>query len=390
MHTHTPSWSRSVQKAIVLSVCTLAGCTGLQVDRPLDPLAGDWLTFGGDNERSNVARAEVKPPLVLEWVNDITGGIGNGSLLIVDSTLIIGNLRGELYAINVNSGKRYGWVDLGEAIQGSPVIDDGIAFIAATNTVESLIAYDLRNGRTRWKKRYGDLEVSPLLYDDRLYFGSLDGTFYCVARDDGSQLWKFEIPDNTKRKGIHSTAAVAHDVVVFGADNGMLYALDARSGDLRWKAQLGESVVAPPAISGHHVFVGDLRGMFHAVDLMTGTIVWSVNDGAAIYACPTVGEGMVVIGTTGGQLIAHRQGDGQRIWTADLESVINSSAVLSGGALYVGTLKKNLYAVDAASGAVVWSTELPGRIKTTPAVAEGRVFVATDNRLVIALRGGAE
>ncbi len=390
MHTHAASWSRGVRTAIALSVCTLAGCTGLKVDRPLNALEGDWLTFGGDNERSNVARAEVKPPLALEWVNDITGGIGNGSLLVVDSTLIIGNLRGELYAINVNTGKRYGWVDLGEAIQGSPVVDDGTAFIAATNTVESLIAYDLRNGRTRWKKRYGDLEISPLLFDDRLYFGSLDGTFYSVARDDGSQVWKFEITDNTRKKGIRSTAAAAQDVVVFGADDGMLYALDARSGDLRWKAQLNESVVAPPAISGHRVFVGDLRGMFHAVDLMTGTIEWSVNDGAAIYACATVDGGMVAIGTTGGQLIAHRPEDGHRIWTADLESVINSSAVLSGGALYVGTLKKKLFAVDAASGAVIWSTELPGRIKTTPAVAGGRVFVATDNRLVIALRGGAE
>ncbi|MDH3251755.1 MAG: PQQ-binding-like beta-propeller repeat protein, partial [Ignavibacteria bacterium] len=234
MNTNSTLRKYTAWSALMLAICAVSGCTGLKVDRPLNAHEEDWLTFGGNNERSNVARQEVKPPLALEWVHDLTGGIGNGALVVVDSTVIVGNLRGELYAINANTGKRYGWVDLGEAIQGSPVVDSGIAYIAATNTVESLVAYDLREGRILWKKQYGDIEVSPVLVKNRLYFGTMEGIFYCAAREDGELLWRFEIPENTKRKGIRSTAAAAQGVLVFGADDGMLYALDGQSGELRW------------------------------------------------------------------------------------------------------------------------------------------------------------
>jgi eukaryotic-like serine/threonine-protein kinase len=366
----------------------LPGCTGVHLDRSLNPEKSDWAIFGGGNQRHNVAAAEVTPPLNIAWVHDVTGGIGNGSVLVIDSTVIVGNLRGELYAINATSGKRYGWIDLGEAIQGSPAIDSAIAYVASANAEASLVAYDMLQGNVLWKKPYGDIEVSPLLSDRRLFFGTTWGVFYCVSPGEGNTLWKFELPENSRKKGIRSTAAVADSVIVFGAEDEHVYGLNQYDGNLRWAARTSAPVDAAPAIGGATVYVGDLGGTFYAIDIFSGATQWSVDVGGAVYACPTITSDRIIVGTTGGSLLALRPADGQQLWSANLDAVINSSAVLSGRTLYVGTLGKMFYAVSVDDGSILWSMTLPGRVKTTPAIADGKIFVATDDKSVVALQEG--
>src|SRR5437867_440168 len=132
-----------VRGVVALSAILISACSGLRLPQPLTVDATDWPMFAKYEGRLNSTPEAVTPPLKLVWDFDITGGIGNGSPLVVDSVLIVGNLRGELYAINAYTGKRIGWVDLGDAIQGSPVIDANVALVALSNTELSLVAFDL-------------------------------------------------------------------------------------------------------------------------------------------------------------------------------------------------------------------------------------------------------
>jgi outer membrane protein assembly factor BamB len=372
----------------VLALLCLAGCTGLHLDRPLSPEKDDWAVFGGSNARRNVSEERVVPPLTVAWIHDLTGGIGNGSVLVVDSTVIIGNLRGELYAINANSGKRYGWIDLGEAIQGSPALDSAVVYVASANAEASLIAYDIMNGSVLWKKPYGDIEVSPLLTAGKLFFGTTSGTFYCVDAAEGKTVWKFDLPENTRKKGIRSTATIADSIIIFGAEDANVYGLNKRDGTVRWRTGTSAAVDASPSIDGSVAYIGDLGGKLYAINVFTGTVEWFTEVGGAVYACPTITPEKIVVGTTDGSLVALGPSDGQRLWSVNLEAVINSSAVLSGSILYVGTLKKMLFAVNVSDGSIVWSTTLPGRVKTSPAIADGKLFLATDDKSVLAFREG--
>ena len=45
----------------------------------------------------DATRETITPPLTLAWDYDVTGGIGKGSPLVVDSVLLVGNMRGELH-----------------------------------------------------------------------------------------------------------------------------------------------------------------------------------------------------------------------------------------------------------------------------------------------------
>jgi outer membrane protein assembly factor BamB len=364
-----------------------AGCGGLKIPSPLRVDNGDWPTYARVETRSNFTEECVVPPLTLEWESNITGGIGNGSPVIIDSIVFIGNLRGELHAINAFTGKRIGWVDLGDAIQGAPSIRGNFAIVALSNSSESLVAFDLLNGRVLWSRDYGDIEVSPLVLERGIYVGNTAGSFYCVDPEKGEKVWAFEIADNTKLKGIRSSPASDGTTVVFGADDGSVYALDHANGRQCWSVKTTGPIHSAPALRNGTVYVGNIVGDFYALDLHTGAILWKFPAGAAIYASPTVANDLVMLGTAGGTVFGLNAATGSVIWKTAVGSVVNSGGVVSDTVMYVGTLNKELLAIGVRDGSVLWKGDVGGRIKTSPAVAHGKVYVATDERIVMAFHG---
>ena len=378
-----------MKRLTALSLLLFSSCAGLKLSDPLKVSLRDWPTFGNTQQRINATNELVAPPLTLVWEQDITSGMGNGSPIIIDSTVIVTNMRGEMYAINASTGKRIGWVTLGDAIQGSPVIDGNVAYIAVANSRESLVAFDLLEGKSIWKQEYGDIEVTPLLFDNKLYFGNTAGMFFCVEKEKGERVWRFKLSENAKRKGIRSSATVSDGRIIFGAEDGSVYALDAKTGSEVWSYDAGAPIVASPAAFDNVVFVGTLEGMFIALDGKEGKKLWQFNAGSSVYATASFTSTLTLFGTTGGVLFALNTRDGSLVWSTEFNSVINSSAVVSGKTAYVGTLKKELYAINTENGAILWQQTLQGRIKTSPAVAQGMVFVATDDKLILAFKSSS-
>ena len=375
---------------VIVATLLLAGCGGLKLAYPLKIRETDWPMFARTQTRINATAEAIVPPLSVDWQYDVSGGIGTGSPLIVDSVLIVANMRGELHAINSFTGRRLGWLALGDAIEGSPIIDGGDAIVALSNSRQSLVSVELSTGRIVWKKEYGDIVSTPLLLQQKIYVGNVLGKFFCVNREDGELVWTFTLPENVRRKGIRSSPAGHDNTIVFGADDGALYALDAGSGSRLWSFTVSAPIVASPAIADGAVFVGAMDGAFYAIDLTSGALRWKFPAGASIYAGAALASDMVFVGTTGGTFFALKKTNGSMIWRADLESVINAGAVISDNIVYVGTLNKYLYGLTTSNGQIVWKYEMRGRIKTSPAVANGRLYIATDDRYVTAFQGSGQ
>ena len=365
----------------------LTGCGGLKLDHLFKISESDWPMFARNETRTNATPEAIVPPLSVDWQYDASGGIGTGSPLIVDSVLLITNMRGELHAVNSFTGRRLGWLGLGDAIEGSPIIDAGDAIVAISNSRESLVSIELSTGRTVWKKEYGDITSTPLLFQRKIYVGNASGKFFCVNREDGDLVWTFSLSENTRRKGIRSSPAGFGGTVVFGADDGVLYGLEAATGSRRWSFPASTPIVSSPAISDSTVFIGSTGGVFYAIDLSSGELRWRFSAGTSIYANAAIANNLVLFGSAGGILFALNKVDGAVMWKTELQGVINSGAVIAGDMVYVGTLDKHIYGLMAANGEIVWKHELRGRIKTSPAVANGRLYVATDDRNVTAFHG---
>jgi outer membrane protein assembly factor BamB len=369
------------------AVILVNGCSGLRLAYPLRPGELDTPTFAHNAARVNALPITITPPLTQVWEQDITAGIGSGSPLLVDSIIMVGNLRGELYALSANTGKRIGWVTLGGSIEGAPVVDGDLVIVPVAGSRETLIGYDFLDGKARWKAVLGDIHASPLLMDSRVFVGNASGRFTAVDRSTGEPVWHFDLPGNASLKGIRSSAAGAGANVVFGADDGRLYNLDARTGKVRWMFATDGAIQAAPSIADTAVFVGTLHGTMYAVGLAGGSLLWSYPSGAAIYAPPLVHTEACYVGTTGGVVIALNQRTGALLWSCDVHSPVNTGILAVNTVLYVGTLRKELIAIDAAKGTILWKGAVSGRIKTTPIAGGHRVYIATDDRLVQAFEG---
>jgi outer membrane protein assembly factor BamB len=373
---------------VILCLLAMAGCSGLKFAYPLRQSDGDITTFAGGSTRNNDRDSVPAPPLFPEWEQDVTAGIGDGAPCLLDSFLFAGNLRGELYAFSIKTGKRIGWVTLGGAIQGTPVFAGNLAIVPLSGSRESVVAYDFVEGKVRWRSGTGDVHGSPLLLGTFFYVGNTSGTLTCMALAGGEKIWSYALPGNTTMKGIRSSPAGQDSTVIFCADDGYMYNCNAQSGTLRWRVRAGSVIQATPVIRDSSVFVGTLDGRFVAVDLHTGTIRWTAFPGASIYGSAVVDPVNVIVGTTGGHIVAMDRVTGGIQWDVDLRAPVNAGLLGAGQLVYVGTLKKELIALKRSSGEIVWRTATAGRIKTTPVSGAGRIFLGLDTRMIQSYREG--
>ena len=369
------------------ALLVIAGCGGLRMERYLFPRPDDWPTFARTAGHTASASGALSPPLTLAWTQDIAAGMGNGSPVVMDSIVFVGNLRGDLCALSVSTGKQIGSISLGEAIQGSPVIDGSVAFVPLSGSQQSITAFDLFQGKPRWKKNYGDVEVTPCLVAQRIFFGNTAGTFFCIERATGDARWKFALPDNATFKGIRSSPAADSGAIVFGGDDGRVYALDAETGAQRWTFDTGGPVLASPLIVSGSVFVGNRLGTFYALNLSSGLPAWQSRTGAPIYANAVPAGDIIIVGNLAGEAFGFRKSDGMQVWRTDLGGPINAGGAVAGGTVYIGTMKKLICGLNTGDGAITWKAETGGRIRTSPAAAFGRLFVATDEHDLLAFRG---
>ena len=241
---HTPS-----SLACLLAALLLAGCSGLRLDRPLVSRDADWPTAGRTAARPGNSTGPLRPPLRQAWELDLGAGFPDGSPVVVDSVVLVGNLRGDLAAVHLGSGRKIGNVRLGDAVAGSPAVDGGVAVIPLTGSGESLAAYNLQEGRLAWKVSFGDVEMSPLVRGGRVYAGTPTGEVHCLSLRDGTTLWKYQILENTRFLGFHATPAGTDSLVYFGGDDGTLYAFSTGDGSLRWRTSAGTAPAAGLALA---------------------------------------------------------------------------------------------------------------------------------------------
>ena len=132
---------------------------------------------------------------------------------------------------------------------------------------------------------------------------------------------------STKGNIVYATPAIANSVVyvstgiggaVGNIQRGGVTAIDAKSGALLWNHTIGSIQHSSPAVAGGMVFVGsdEIQIMDHtianahaghtvyALDSRTGELRWTFLTGGEVYSSPAVAYGVVYVGSNDGKLYA--------------------------------------------------------------------------------------
>jgi outer membrane protein assembly factor BamB len=92
--------------------------------------------------------------------------------------------------------------------------------------------------------------------------------------------------------------------VYVGSDDGNVYALNAKTGALRWSYAAASYVLTcSPAVANSVVYAGSYAGPLVALNALTGALLWSGSNIEG--SSPTVVGGVVYTGTNLGEYQAY-------------------------------------------------------------------------------------
>src|SRR5919197_1110102 len=183
------------------------------------------------------------------------------------------------------------------------------------------IALRASDGKILWNRLLPSRsESSPLLDGNHVYFGSENGNVYSLRTADGSVRWKFKA-----KGAVKAALALADGKLYFCDYSGRVYAIWADSGRVAWskgtsgaRFGLGSGqfysspavadgyVYASPAVAQvpggvPTVYIGSYSGTFYALDARSGRVRWSYDAHGKISGASTVVGDIVYFSTINGK-----------------------------------------------------------------------------------------
>jgi len=280
---------------------------------------------------------------------------------------------------------------------GDPLVTEGLVIagsdVRQPEGIGHIYAFERATGKPRWKYRAGPGVTTDILrLGANIYAVTLQDELVSLDLETGEVVWTFATGHPNESFFMNSSPALSGERVFFGGQDGVVYALDAHSGGLLWKRDLGARISTSVAVSGDALYVGTTDRHLYRLSQKTGEVGadfaveqadppygrlliagdslfvflgertllcmdlslkkarWSRGSGGDwTSARPYLWRGAVLAGNELGELTGFRLADGTPEWSEKFEGVIRGVGA-SSETLYVGTLKGMLYA---------WS---PGRV----------------------------
>jgi outer membrane protein assembly factor BamB len=214
--------------------------------------------------------------------------------------------------------------------------------------------------------------------DGTVYAASNDEYLYALDAATGERRWR-------QYTGAHadSSPSVAGGVVYIGSwFKHRVYALDAVTGKIRWTSPTGSSIDSSPTVADGIVYIGSDDHDMYALDASNGRRIWKRYVGGEVESRPAVSGGMVYVGSwtsSGGNMCALTVANGDLNWCRSIGPVLHSGPAVVGETVYVGSDNGKVYALNAINGQVLWKCPTGGPVDSSPVVADGTVYVGSDD-----------
>ncbi|MFH8384704.1 PQQ-binding-like beta-propeller repeat protein [Kitasatospora sp. NPDC018058] len=206
------------------------------------------------------------------------------------------------------------------------------------------------------------------------------GVYPEAATPPGFRPWSVRLPDRP------SSAPAVCAGTVYQTAGQHCYALDALTGELRWRHHVPDRLITTPAVAGDTVYLVGEDGLLRAVGTSDGVERWNTRVGAS--SAPTVADGVVYTVTTSvftlrhtpsSTLVATDARTGRPRWQQHLRDGSCSAATVAEGRVYVTGVKGQLGAFRVEDGERVWYDDNAERYLAfcAPSVADGTVYIGT-------------
>lgn len=223
-----------------------------------------------------------------------------------------------------------------------------------------------------------------------------NGDAWVTAFDlEGQQLWQQRAIEFQPRQfefGFGSSPVLVDGLVIVaseydGGESGVV-ALDAASGDVRWKIErpqsLSYSSPARATLNGQPVLLLCGNQSVSAYEPGNGQQLWST-PGTTRATCGTMvwSESLGLAFASGGfpdsfTLAVKTDGDHSVVWENNRIKCYEQSLLLSENRLYAVADSGVVYCLDAATGEEHWKQRLGGNYSSSPVLIDGKIYVSNE------------
>jgi len=298
---------------------------------------------------------EAEPRGVVYW-SPVTVGGGLAFVGFAESGAMVSGL----YAFDPETGQEQWNIPAQELILPAPAYADGVVYFGDSSGKVRAVDVETRSLVPGWSFQADEgIWAQPLVDGGRVYVAAMDHHLYCLDAGTGEVIWKTQVG------GAMAAPPLLDDGVLYvGAYDGKVYAIDAGTGaiDEGFDFQAENWIWSTPLMAGGQLYVTSLDGMLYALDPATGSMIppypynpaGSEGDTDSMRADPVQAGDNVLIATEGGRVVAVQNAQQQWAWANGTAGVaIYTTPVVRDGLVYVVGMDGIVQTLDAANGAAL-------------------------------------
>lgn len=232
------------------------------------------------------------------------------------------------------------------------------------------------------------LFIEPLLLKDKVITAGRDGIVTVVDIYDGQQLQEIDL-NVTLSSGVGGDDSLW----LLTTKQGELIALDALTGQVKWKVNVPSEVLSRPVMAVDSILLRTVDGQIISLDRSNGKTIWSYQQTKP--ALTLRGSGLLVLardrvyaGMANGRMVALSLANGDVIWDVILSSPqghseiqrlvdVDGRAELFGYVLYVAGYQGRVAAIDVQKGQFLWARDFS---TYTGVTVDAKAIYSSDER----------
>ncbi|WP_170977390.1 outer membrane protein assembly factor BamB family protein [Halorussus salinisoli] len=262
-------------------------------------------------------------------------------------------------------------------------------------------AVNLSDGTERWRANVADGATSATVVGDTVFVESWDTNVYALDAATGEERWRYDAPTAPPGE-IH----VYDGTVYIPSRDTTLYVVDASTGDERWRfEEITAGGPGIPAIANDTVYVATpgaqtaAGNSVYALDVATGAVRWQFDEPrqtttpiapdnttearSTVFVAEGPGEG-----SGEGVVYAINATTGEQRFRFDAPTSRTLGLAVADDTAYVGSIDGAVYAFSTKTGEERWQfEELSGPIAFVPTAVPETVYIAHSDGNLYALDG---
>ncbi|BDC98754.1 PQQ-binding-like beta-propeller repeat protein [Persicobacter psychrovividus] len=269
----------------------------------------------------------------------------------------------------------------GAYYQSKPTADLGMVFVGTPSRF--VYGIDALSGDAVWKTELsGAVSGAPVIDHGKIYIGQQGGSdeFYCLDAKSGKVLWKQNIG------WVWGSVNVSDGKIYAPGIDGYVYCLDAENGNIVWRYRTDRSTCGEPLVMGDAVYFGGWDHYLYKFNKENGDLLWKFQlSGGSDSGAPVGEDGKIFLPVGGASFRCLDATTKEVLWKPQLDGeIFNVTPGVHDGQVYISQLigkglggvpvKNKIYALNKDNGQKLWEFDGAGGLTGAVIGSNDRIY----------------